>query len=75
MPSGTVPSLTGRSSGQTLLCVTRINGREALAPLARYAASHPDDPMSVEIREAYDLLAKVLAVSYGSLEILILCNK
>jgi hypothetical protein len=36
---------------------------KALARLARYAVSHPGDPMSDEIRQAYDLLAKVLAVS------------
>lgn len=34
---------------------------KALAKLARYAAAHPDDPMSAEIRDAYDLLATVLA--------------
>lgn len=33
----------------------------ALASLARYAAAHPDDPMSEEIRHFYDLLAKLLA--------------
>jgi len=33
----------------------------ALANLARYAAAHPGDPMSDEIRKAYDLLAKLLA--------------
>lgn len=32
-----------------------------LASLARYAASHPRDPMSDEIRQTYDLLAKMLA--------------
>ena len=36
----------------------------ALASLARYAASHPDDPMSNEIRETYTLLAKLLAVPH-----------
>ena len=33
----------------------------ALADLARYAAFHPDEPMSAEIRESYDLLARLLA--------------
>jgi len=33
----------------------------ALATLAGYAAAHPGDPMSDEIRQAYDLLAKLLA--------------
>lgn len=33
----------------------------ALASLARYAASHPEEPMSAEIRESYDLLARLLA--------------
>jgi hypothetical protein len=33
----------------------------ALARLAFYADAHPDDPVSREIRENYDLLAKLLA--------------
>jgi hypothetical protein len=33
----------------------------ALAKLARYAASHPDDPVSAEIRQSYTLLAELLA--------------
>ena len=37
---------------------------QALARLARYAASHPDEPMSAEIREAYTLLATLLAVPH-----------
>ncbi len=36
----------------------------ALAALARYAASHPGDPMSDEIRQAYDLLARLLAATH-----------
>lgn len=38
---------------------------QALATLARYAASHPGEPMSAEIRDAYTLLAKLLAAPYA----------
>jgi len=36
---------------------------QALGELARYAASHPDDPVREEIRENYDALAQLLAAS------------
>jgi hypothetical protein len=32
----------------------------ALAALVRYAASHPDDSASAEIRENYDLFARLM---------------
>ena len=35
-----------------------------LAELLRYAATHPDDPMSDKIRRSHDLIAKVLAVGH-----------
>ena len=37
---------------------------QALARLARYAATHPDDPRSAEIHQAYTLLAKLLAAPH-----------